>query len=217
METVGSGYVFFECRNSLCGLRFPLDATRFEGRYCPRCGTPLERNEAGVPPKKPPSSPKPAFQLIGALDNIRSTYNVGAIFRAADGTGVAELLLGGITPSPVEQPAISKTALGAEKSVPWHSCPNLPATLLALKAEGAMILALEFVPGARALEDFQFDHPLPEQVILVSGSEPAGVDPAILRLADQVLYIPMSGQKSSLNVSVAFGIAPYHLSGLTLK
>lgn len=217
METVGSGYVFFECRNSLCGLRFPLDATRFEGRYCPRCGTPLEKCEAGISSKRPPSSPKPAFQLIGALDNIRSTYNVGAIFRAADGTGVAELLLGGITPSPIEQPAISKTALGAEKSVPWHSCSNLPAVLAECKEKGCLILALEFLPGACALQDFQFDHPLPEQVILVAGSEPAGVDPAILRLADQVLYIPMSGQKSSLNVSVAFGIAAYHLSGLTLK
>jgi len=98
MQIAKSNYVFFECTNFRCKLRFPLDAELYDGRYCPRCGAPLKRRDAGVLAQKPPAAPKPGFELIGALDNIRSAYNVGAIFRTADGAGLSELLLGGITP-----------------------------------------------------------------------------------------------------------------------
>lgn len=152
--------------------------------------------------------------MIGALDNIRSAHNVGAIFRAADGVGLSELLLGGITPSPNEQPDIGKTALGAETNIKWSYHANLPQKISGLKAANCLILALETTPEAQPQHEFQFNDILPSQVCLVVGSEPAGVDPAILRIADQVLYIPMSGEKTSLNVSVAFGIAIYHLSRL---
>ncbi len=100
METANSSYSFFACTNSRCKLRFPLEAELFDGRYCPRCGAPLERQEAGIPALKPPAARKPGFELIGALDNIRSAHNVGAIFRTADGAGLSELILGGITPTP---------------------------------------------------------------------------------------------------------------------
>ena len=211
MESAKSTYTFFECNNSRCNLRFPLDAEIYEGRYCPRCGAPLKRHEAGSPAQKPPAAPKPGFQLIGVLDNIRSAHNVGAIFRTADGAGLSELLLGGITPTPDEQPAISKTALGAENNIKWSYRSNLPDTLVKLKSNHCLILALEYTPGAFALQEFHHKQPLAGRVALVAGSEPAGVDPAILRIADQILYIPMSGEKTSLNVSVAFGIAVYQL------
>ena len=214
MDSLSSGYVFFECSNIRCGLRFPLEVNVYDGRYCPRCGAPLERHEAGILAQKPPAAPSPKFRLIGALDNIRSAQNVGAIFRTADGAGLSELLLGGITPTPDEQPSISKTALGAEKNIKWSYQPNLVETLSELKANHCLILALESTPGACSLQDLQLNYPLPSQVALVAGSEPAGVDPAILQIADQVLYIPMSGEKTSLNVSVAFGIAIYHLLAL---
>ena len=214
METSNSNYVFFECCNSHCGLRFPLDTKLCDGRYCPRCGAPLNRGEAGILTQKPPSASNPKFRLIGALDNIRSVHNVGSIFRTADGAGLAELILGGITPTPREQPAISKTALGAEKSIKWRYHPNLPEALAELKANNCLILALEYTPLAQSLQDFPLNHPLPGQIVLVAGSEPAGVDPAILRIADQVLYIPMCGEKTSLNVSIAFGIAVYQLRSL---
>ena len=214
MQTPISGYVFFECSSPRCKLRFPLEVAVYDGRYCPRCGAPLERQEAGILAQKPPASPSPRFRLIGALDNIRSVHNVGAIFRTADGAGLSELLLGGITPTPNEQPSISKTALGAEKSIKWSYHPNLPEVLAELKTNRCLILALESTPGACSLQNLNLNHPLPSQVALVVGNEPAGVDPAILRLADQVLYIPMSGGKTSLNVSIAFGIAAYHILAL---
>lgn len=211
MDSPKPGTFFFECSNSQCGLRLPLDTSIFSGSYCPRCGAPLEKLEVGIQGQKPPAAPGPGFKLIGALDNIRSIHNVGAIFRTADGAGLSELLLGGITPTPDEPTSISKTALGAEKSIPWSYHPNLPKALVDLKANHYLILALEFTPGARSLQEFSLDHPLPAQVALVVGNEPAGVDPSILRIADHILYIPMSGDKASLNVSVAFGIAVYHL------
>jgi len=214
MEIYKSGTFFFECSNSRCGLRLPLDTELYDGRYCPRCGAPLERREAGILAQKPPAGPTPSFRIIGALDNIRSAHNVGAIFRTADGAGLSELLLGGITPTPTEQPAIGKTALGAENSVTWSYHPNLPKTLAELKDNGCLILALECAPGAVSLRELQINHPPSGQIVLVAGNEPAGVDPAILRIADQVLYIPMSGEKTSLNVSVAFGIAVYQLLSL---
>ena len=214
MDSAKSRYFFFECSNSRCGLRFPLDTGTFNGRYCPLCGAPLERHEAGILTQKPPAAPNPKFRLIGALDNIRSVHNVGAIFRTSDGAGLSELLLGGITPTPDEHSAISKTALGAEKSMKWSYYPNLPKALAEIKANGCLILALESTPGACSLQDLQLNHPLPSQAVLVVGNEPGGVDPAILRIADQVLYIPMSGEKTSLNVSIAFGIAVYQLLGL---
>jgi tRNA G18 (ribose-2'-O)-methylase SpoU len=214
METANSSYSFFACTNSRCKLRFPLEAELFDGRYCPRCGAPLERQEAGIPALKPPAARKLEFELIGALDNIRSAHNVGAIFRTADGAGLSELILGGITPTPDKQPSISKTALGAEKNIKWSYRPNLPDALAEFKANKCRVLALEYTPDACDLQVFQHTRPLPKQVALVVGSEPAGVDPAILQIADQVLYIPMAGEKTSLNVSVAFGIAIYRLLGL---
>lgn len=214
METSNSAFTFFECSNPHCGLRFPLDAGVYEGRYCPRCGAALERCEAGILAQKPPAAPKPKFRLIGALDNIRSAQNVGAFFRTADGAGLSELLLGGITPTPDEQPTVVKTALGAEKNIKWTYHPNLPEALAELKVNNCLILALESTPGACSLQDLHLNHPVPSQVVLVAGSEPAGVDPAILRIADQVLYIPMCGEKTSLNVSVAFGISVYRILSL---
>lgn len=195
MDCSKTRFVFFECTNVRCGLRFPLDTQIYGGTYCPRCGALLQKQEAGVLAHKPPSAPRPGFKLIGALDNIRSAHNVGAIYRTADGVGLTELLLGGITPSPNEQPAIGKTALGAETIIKWSYHANLPEKLSGLKATNCLILALETTPEAKPLHEFQFSDVSPSQVCLVVGSEPAGVDPAILRIADQVLYIPMSGEK----------------------
>ena len=148
--------------------------------------------------------------MLAILDNIRSAQNVGGIFRTADGAGLQKLWLCGITPNPADNAQISKTALGAEQTVPWEHAPSTVSLVEELKAQDVIILALEAAPGSTSL----FSYTLPKAdkpIALVVGSEPAGVDPAVLAQADTTLSLPMAGSKGSLNVAVAFGIAVYTL------
>ena len=148
--------------------------------------------------------------MLAILDNIRSAQNVGVIFRTGDGAGLKKLWLCGITSNPGDNAQIAKTALGAEKTVPWEHAPSAAALVEELKAQNVFILALEAVPGSTSL--FSYTLPKADKTIaLVVGSEPAGVDPAVLAQADAVLSLPMAGSKGSLNVAVAFGIAVYFL------
>ncbi len=200
-----------QCQNPSCGLRFPLDRVQFKGTYCPRCGGELLPAVPALPQSQPTAHPPANIQsLSGILDNIRSAQNVGALFRTADGANLQKLWLCGITPNPAENAQIAKTALGAEQTVPWEHAPSTVALVEKLKAQDVIILALEAAPESTSL----FSYTLPKvdmQIALVVGSEPAGVDPAVLDLADATLSLPMSGRKGSLNVAVAFGIAVYFL------
>jgi len=202
---------FMQCQNPSCGLRFPLDRVQFKGTYCPRCGGELLPAVPALPQSQPTVHPPTNIQsLSGVLDNIRSAQNVGAFFRTADGAGLQKLWLCGITPNPAENAQIAKTALGAELTLPWESAPSTLALGQALKAQGVRILALENTPQAISLFDYHI--PAEDQpTALVVGSEPAGVDPAVLDLADAILSLPMAGSKGSLNVAAAFGIAVYFL------
>jgi len=201
-----------QCQNPGCQLRFPLDLAQYKGRYCPLCGAQLERAQEALEPGAPEqdySINKGALE--GLLDNIRSALNIGAVFRAADGAGLRKLWLTGITPRPTQQAQIAKTALGAEQAVPWESAPNALTLAADLKARGYTLLALENAPNARPLFSFRSDAPKHSPLLLIVGSEQAGVDPGLLALADETLSLPMHGSKGSLNVAVAFGIAAYWL------
>jgi len=143
------------------------------------------------------------------LDNIRSTLNVGSIFRTADGAGIQKIHLCGITPTP-EHPKMIKTGLGAEWSVPWEYHSNGLKLALQEKHKGANLICLEIVPGSKSI--FKSPISMTEQtILLVIGNEITGVDPEITAIADQTYHIPMVGFKKSLNVSVAFGIIAYQL------
>jgi 23S rRNA (guanosine2251-2'-O)-methyltransferase len=149
--------------------------------------------------------PGPALEVL--LDNIRSTFNVGAMFRTADGAGVNCLHLSGMTPTPAN-PRTAKTALGAEFKVPWDYSPNGLAAACSLKERGLSLWALE--GGEDTLSIFDAVQSLdPAPIGLVVGNEISGVDPAILAMCERVVHIPMQGYKRSLNVSIAFGIAVY--------
>jgi tRNA G18 (ribose-2'-O)-methylase SpoU len=143
------------------------------------------------------------------LDNIRSIFNVGAIFRIADGVGLSQMHLCGITATP-EHPKVVKTALGAEQSVPWQYHPNALDAAQALRAAGYQLWAIEGHPRAQPLSAVQAAPA--EPIALLAGNEKAGVDPALLSLCDRILHIPMQGRKRSLNVAVAFGIAAYWIT-----
>lgn len=147
-------------------------------------------------------SAKPQKAVL--LDNIRSAWNVGSIFRSADGFGFKPVYLCGITPTP-EVEAVTKTSLGAEDSVPWSYHKDAVKLVMGLKKEGWRILALEDDDRAVPIES----KIKVENAVLIVGNEITGVDPDLLNLCDEIVYIPMFGDKKSFNVAVAFGIAAY--------
>ncbi len=147
------------------------------------------------------------------LHNIRSVYNVGSIFRTVDAVGIDHIYLSGYTPLPVDRFGrnrndMHKIALGAEQSVSWSQLSNIPEDIVALKNEGARLVCVEQHNNSVVYDRFVHDSNTLE-LILAMGEETTGFDPEILLLAHDIIEIPMRGEKESLNVSVAFGIAAY--------
>ena len=146
--------------------------------------------------------------VIGLLDNIRSLYNVGSMFRTADGALVESLYLTGYTPQPPRK-EIDKTALGATHSVPWRFFRDPLDAVLAARESGAKICILEQTTESRpytAIRREEFP------ICLVVGNELTGVTSSLVATADLAIEIPMFGIKHSLNAAVAFGIAAFELS-----
>jgi len=139
-------------------------------------------------------------------NNVRSLYNVGALFRTADGAGLEKIWLCGITGIP---PAgmISKTALGAENRVPWEYRRHARDLLEELRGRGYTVVHLEQTHKSIPYQDFRPAAP----VCLVVGNEITGVSESLLLPQDTAVEIEMAGLKNSLNVTVAFGIAAYHI------
>ena len=140
------------------------------------------------------------------LDNVRSLYNVGSIFRTSDAAGVEKIFLCGITGRP-PRAEIHKAALGAEHSVPWEYFENPAEIIQQLKAMGHRIVILEHTDQPQLYDKVKYEFPL----CLVVGHEITGVSDEVVALADMAIEIPMFGIKQSLNVSVAYGIAIYEI------
>ena len=146
------------------------------------------------------------FPIRALLNNIRSLYNVGSMFRTADGAHLERLYLSGITGSP-PHPGIAKTALGAEKSVSWQYVATPASIFTELRSEGVQILVLEQTSDSVIYNEVPVRFPC----CLVVGNEISGVDSGVTYFADYAIEIPMFGSKNSLNVAVAFGIVAYEL------
>ncbi len=144
--------------------------------------------------------------IFGLLDNIRSVWNVGSIFRTADATGLAGLYLCGLTATP-PRADMEKTALGATLTVPWDYWDRAADAVRQLRGHGVAVIALEQAAGAGAYD--ARDYPFP--VCFVVGHEVRGVSAEVLALADACVEIPMAGAKKSLNVAVSFGVMAYEL------
>lgn len=158
-------------------------------------------------------------EIIIIAHNIRSTHNVGAIFRTAEGFGVTKIILSGYSPYPKllqdsRLPHISekltsqihKTALGAEALVSFEYCALPP--IATLKDAGYRIVGLEQADRSVSLNAYV----APEKIALLLGEEVHGIEQELLDTCDDVIEIPMVGKKESFNVSVATGIALYALS-----
>jgi len=142
-------------------------------------------------------------EKVAILENIRSCHNVGSIFRTADGAGFRRIFCAGYTPTPPDR-RIEKVSLGAENFIEWERVADSVACAKKLRANGFSIFALEQTDRSEPIFDADFPE---KKIAIVLGNEVDGVSDEILKMADRRLEIPMFGQKNSLNVSVAAGIA----------
>jgi len=198
-----------------CGLRYPLQQGHSFGARCPACmgetRVILSRqlvleSDLNLTPNRSHANKGGRAVL---LDNIRSAWNVGSIFRSADGFGYNHAYLCGITPTP-ENEAVTKTSLGAEDTITWSYHKDAVKLVKGLKKDGWKVYALE--DDTRAVPIYSNPHSrTSQQELLILGSEVTGVDPELLDLCNVIYYIPMRGEKKSFNVAIAFSIAAYAL------
>lgn len=169
---------------------------------------------------KADSSSMRCAEFSALAEDVRSLWNVGSIFRSADGAGVGRLYLCGISGTPPRK-EITKVSLGSEETVPWTYVPSALPVLDNLKQQNVFILSLEYWHGqkdslgiassvelSKAIANRQIRFPL----CMIVGNEVAGVSAEVLAASDLICHLPMRGSKESLNVAVAFGIAAYALA-----
>ena len=146
--------------------------------------------------------PRPEIHIV--LDRLRSTHNVGNIFRLADAVGAKEVVCCGYTAAP-PHPKLVKTAMGADKTVPFRSFSTAADALRELKAEGCKAVAVETLETA--CDAWKFDYP--EKIALVLGNEALGISPDALELCDAAVSLPMFGTKVSINVGNCAAVVLY--------
>ena len=214
------------CPNPGCQYEFEVPENKAgKNGPCPRCGQVITFRPLALilEVERRHKRRGTAFQAVNehgqdaratlfsaALEDIRSLWNVGSIFRSADGAGFTTLYLCGITGCPPEK-AIAKTSLGAENHLRWEHHANALHILPQLAARGVQIVALEQTGNSIPLRQALASKALRTPLCLVVGNEVAGLSAEALVNAALVCHLPMRGSKSSLNVAVAFGIAAYQI------
>jgi len=193
-------------------MRYPSPQHDPRRDACPLCEAPTARIEAYDEPVThvPTTSTDDDRRLVAILDNIRSAQNVGMMLRSADGVALDAVYLGGLTAAG-DHPKVVKTALGAEQSTPWTTRLDAVACVQDLQAAGFEVWAIERTADSVSLQAVT---ERPPRLAVVVGNERAGIDPAVLRLADRQVHLDMYGTKSTVNVGVAFGTALYWLRTL---
>lgn len=152
--------------------------------------------------------------LTVVLDDVRSMYNVGSVFRTADSFRLEKIMLCGITACP-PHPEIHKTALGAELSMEWEKCENTIEAVNKLHEEGYEVYALEQVEHSVPLQNFKVEQG--KKYALILGNEVKGVSQEAVNICDGAIEIPQFGTKHSMNVSVSGGIAIWQIASQLLK
>lgn len=143
--------------------------------------------------------------LVVILDDVRSMYNVGSVFRTSDAFRVEAICLCGITATPPHA-EIHKTALGAEESVEWRHYDSAAEAVKALQDEGYFVYAIEQCQGSTMLQNLHTDTTQVKGYGVVLGNEVKGVHQDVVDMCDGCLEIPQFGTKHSMNVSVTAGI-----------
>lgn len=146
------------------------------------------------------------FPLYCLVEDVRSLYNVGSIFRTSDAVKLKELYLTGYTGFPPRR-EIEKTALGSTESVPWQHLKKTEEAIKELKKSNVSLIALEHTSKSIPYNQFEYKFPL----CLMLGNEVDGLSEETIQQVDYAIEIPMYGLKQSLNVSVAYGVVMYHI------
>lgn len=154
-------------------------------------------DEFRVSPKNP---------VIAVLENVRSAYNVGSVFRTADAFLIESIYITGYTARPPHK-EIKKTALGAEDTVDWRYFPTAKEAIAELKRSGFKVFAVEQVENSVSLEKFDHDGP----IAVIFGNEVSGVEQSTIALCDGCIEIPQQGMKHSLNIATAAGVVLWEL------
>lgn len=141
------------------------------------------------------------------LDNLRSSFNVGSIFRTAECFGIERIYLCGYTATP-ENSKLCKTAMDTEKIVDWKHYDTTKECIKDLKEEHIKIYALETTSNSQPISSYQFK----QETALILGNEALGISKRVLQLTDAIIEIKLSGGKNSLNVSNAAAIACYQIA-----
>lgn len=147
--------------------------------------------------------------LTVVLDDVRSLYNVGSVFRSSDAFRVEAVYLCGITATP-PHPEIHKTALGGEDSVAWRYFNTATEAVQSLHDEGVTVYSIEQVEGSIKLQNLQLD--TDKRYAVVFGNEVKGVHQEVVDMSDGCLEIPQFGTKHSLNVSVTAGMVIWEVA-----
>jgi tRNA G18 (ribose-2'-O)-methylase SpoU len=151
---------------------------------------------------------------IAVLDNLRSVYNVGSIFRTANAVGIEKIYLCGTTPTPVDKKGLrrkdfAKVALGAEDTISWEYNESTIDVLKELQKNNTYIIALEQDEKSVDYKDISID--TTKNIVFIIGPEVTGISKEVLQMSDVIAEIPMLGTKESLNVTIAFGIGVYKI------
>jgi tRNA G18 (ribose-2'-O)-methylase SpoU len=146
--------------------------------------------------------------VIAVLENIRSAYNVGSVFRTADAFLLEAIYITGYTCVPPHK-EIKKTALGAEESVDWKHFPNALEAIKALKENGYKVYAIEQAMNSLKLQDLHFDNA--EKIAVIFGNEVTGVEQETILQCDGCIEIPQLGMKHSLNIATAAGVVLWEI------
>ena len=146
--------------------------------------------------------------IIAVLENVRSAYNVGSVFRTADAFLIEAIYITGYTAIPPHK-EIKKTALGAEETVDWKHFSSANEAIYSLKQAGYKTFAIEQVEGSRLLQAAGFEPE--EKIAVIFGNEVTGVEQSTILLCDGCIEIPQLGMKHSLNIATAVGVVLWEL------
>ncbi|HHE38156.1 MAG TPA: TrmH family RNA methyltransferase, partial [Candidatus Cloacimonetes bacterium] len=191
-------------------INIQMDLRKFLSITVPlehKIGSNLKDNDFLILQKDGEKPEKKKIPLYLILDNLRSSFNVGSIFRTAECFGVSEILLCGYTATP-ENKKVRKTAMGTDKIVKWKYFERTEKAIEFLKNRNIKIYALETTSNAKPINEIE----IPKSIALIFGNEALGISKEILRLTDKIVQIPLSGWKNSLNVGVTAGICCYEVS-----